>query len=245
MIDEERWIMHGLPKEDPSCITNVEDLIHYIHQVGFLPLFRSDIPGFSAEEHTASEDWFCGVPEKDPWEWRKIIVAGGEIAYGKFFDNRAGFISREYLPAFVNYRRDGYDFDARWDDELASVRSRKIMDLFSGEQSDRELYSFEMKKLAGFGSGGEKNFEGVVARLQMQMYLCVWDFRRRKNKNGDEYGWGIAIYCLPEHIFGDVFVKSEYKDDPKESARKIICRLKDLYPDATDRQIVRSLGKNK
>ena len=133
MIDEERWIMHGLPKEDPSCITSVDDLIYYIHQVGFLPLFRSDIPGFSAEEHTASEDWFCGVPEKDPWEWRKIIVAGGEIAYGKFFDNRAGFISREYLPAFVNYRRDGYDFDARWDDELASVRSRKIMDLFSGE----------------------------------------------------------------------------------------------------------------
>ena len=245
MIDEERWIMHGLPKEDPSCITNVEDLIHYIHQVGFLPLFRSDIPGFSAEEHTASEDWFCGVPEKDPWEWRKIIAAGGEIAYGKFFDNRAGFISREYLPAFVNYRRDGYDFDARWDDELASVRSRKIMDLFSGDQSDRELYSFEVKKLAGFGLGGEKNFEGEISRLQMKMYLCVRDFRRRKNKNGDEYGWGIAIYCLPEHIFGDAFVKSEYKDDPKESARKIICRLKDLYPDATERQIVRSLGKNK
>ena len=63
MIDEERWIMHGLPKEDPSCITNVEDLIHYIHQVGFLPLFRSDIPGFSAEEHTASEDWFCASEE--------------------------------------------------------------------------------------------------------------------------------------------------------------------------------------
>ena len=244
MIEEERWIMQGLPKDDPSCIKSVEELIHYINQVGFLPLFRSDISGFSAEEHTASEDWFSGDPEKDPWEWRKIIAAGGEIAYGKFFDNRAGFISKEYLPAFVNYRRDGYDFDARWDDELASVRSRKIMDLFSEDQSDRELYSFEVKILAGFGPGGEKNFEGVVTRLQMQMYLCVRDFRRRKNKKGDEYGWGIAIYCLPEHIFGDKFVKSEYKEDPKESARKIVCRIKELYPDVTDRQIVRALGKS-
>ena len=244
MLDEERWIMHGLPKDDPSCIKSVEELIHYINQVGFLPLFRSDIPGFSAEEHTAAEDWFCGDPDRDPWEWRKIIAAGGGIAYGKFFDNRAGFISKEYLPAFVNYRRDGYDFDARWDDELASVRSKKIMDLFSEDQSDRELYSFEVKKLAGFGPGGEKNFEGVVTRLQMQMYLCVRDFRRRKNKKGDEYGWGIAIYCLPEHIFGDKFVKSEYTEDPKASERKIVCRIKELYPNVTDRQIARSLGKS-
>ena len=244
MLDEERWIMHGLPKDDPSCIKSVEELIHYINQVGFLPLFRSDIPGFSAEEHTAAEDWFCGDPDRDPWEWRKIIAAGGGIAYGKFFDNRAGFISKGYLPAFVNYRRDGYDFDARWDDELASVRSKKIMDLFSEDQSDRELYSFEVKKLAGFGPGGEKNFEGVVTRLQMQMYLCVRDFRRRKNKKGDEYGWGIAIYCLPEHIFGDKFVKSEYTEDPKASERKIVCRIKELYPNVTDRQIARSLGKS-
>ena len=244
MIEEERWIMHGLPKEDPSCIKNVDDLAQYINQVGLLPLFRNDIPGFSAEEHTAAEDWFSGDPDTDPWEWRKIIAERGEIAYGKFFDNRAGFISRKYLPAFVNYRRDGYDFDARWEDELASVRSKKIMDLFSGDQSDRELYSFEVKKLAGFGSGGEKNFEGVVTRLQMQMYLCVRDFRRRKNKNGDEYGWGIAVYCLPEHIFGAEFVRSEYTEDPKDSARKVVCRIKELFPDATDRQIVHALGRS-
>ena len=244
MIEEERWVMHGLPKDDPSCIKSVDKLAQYIDQVGFLPLFRSDIPGFSAEEHTAAEDWFCGDPDRDPWEWRKIIAAGGGIAYGKFFDNRAGFISKEYLLAFVNYRRDGYDFDARWDDELAPVRSKKIMDLFSEDQSDRELYSFEVKKLAGFGPGGEKNFEGVVTRLQMQMYLCVRDFRRRKNKKGDEYGWGIAIYCLPEHIFGDKFVKSEYTEDPKVSERKIVCRIKELYPNVTDRQIARSLGKS-
>ena len=244
MIEEERWVMHGLAKDDPSCIKSADELARYIDRVGFLPLFRCDIPGFSVEEHTASEDWFCGVPEKDPWEWRKVIAASGAIAYGKFFDKRAGFISRRYLPAFVNYRRDGYDFDARWDDELASVRSKKIMDLFSGNQADRELYSFEVKALAGYGPGGEKNFEGEVTKLQMQTYLCVRDFRRRKNKKGVEYGWGIAVYCLPEHIFGEAFVRSGYGDAPKDSARKVISRIRELYPEATDRQIVRALGKS-
>ena len=36
----------------------------------------------------------------------------GKVAYGKFFDKKAGFISLEWLPYFANYRRSGYDFDA-------------------------------------------------------------------------------------------------------------------------------------
>lgn len=243
MTEEERWIMHGLDREDPSCIRSADDLARYIDQMGFLPLFRSGIPGFSAEEHTASEDWFCEAEDRDPWEWRKIIARGGEIAYGKFFGGRAGFISKKYLPDFVNCRRDGYDFDARWDDELASVRSKKIMDLFGGDQADRELYSFEVKKLAGYGPGGEKNFEGEMTKLQMQTYLCVRDFRRRKNKRGDEYGWGIAVYCTPEHIFGEALVRSGYGDAPEMSARKITDRIRELFPDVTGRQITAALGK--
>ena len=188
MMEEERWVMHGLNADDPNCIKNVEQLQEYIEKIGFLPLFRNEIPGFSVEEHTAADSWWSEDPESDPWEWRKIIAGNGRIAYGKFFDKKAGFISRGWLPAFANYRRDGYDFDARWDDELASIRSKKIMDLFAEENADRELYSFEVKKLAGFGGSGEKNFEGEITRLQMQTYLCVRDFRRRKNKAGKEYG---------------------------------------------------------
>ncbi|MBQ7371447.1 MAG: hypothetical protein IJW67_06135, partial [Blautia sp.] len=143
---------------------------------------------------------------------------------------------------FANYRRDGYDFDARWDDELAGIRSKKIMDLFAEEYADRELYSFEVKKLAGFGRNGEKNFEGELTRLQMQTYLCVRDFRRRKNKAGDEYGWGIAVYCLPEHIWGYDYVTGRYHQEPKDSALEIIGRVKELYPDAGDRALARVLG---
>ena len=242
MIEEERWILHGFDENDPERIRTVEELQCFIRRIGFLPLFRNEIPGFSVEEHTSPGGWWTGDAAIDPWEWRKIIAAGTDIAYGKFFDNKAGFIAREWFPAFANYRRDGYDFDARWDDELAGIRSKKIMDLFAEKKSDRELFSFEVKQLAGFGKGGEKNFEGEVTKLQMQTYLCVRDFKQRKNKKGEEYGWGIAVYCLPEHLWGYEYVTGEYGDEPERSAAKIMAHAKELYPDASEYDLAKVLG---
>lgn len=60
---------------------------------------------------TVPEYWWCEDPKVDPWMWREIIARSGEIAYGKFFDKKAGFISIDWLPIFANYRRDGYDFE--------------------------------------------------------------------------------------------------------------------------------------
>ena len=245
MAEEERWTMHGLSRQDPACIQSCDQLEEYILKVGFLPLFRNEIPGFSAEEHTCAEDWFSGDPERDPWEWRKLLAQRGNVAYGKFFDKKAGFISREWFPVFANYRRDGYDFDARWDDELAGIRSKKIMDLYMEEQSERELYSFEVKDLAGFKKDGEKNFEGEITLLQMQTYLVVRDFRRRVNRQGKEYGWGIAVYCTPEHLWGREYVTSGYREDPKNSAKKIFEHMALLYPDASVRQILKVTGLRK
>jgi len=242
MTEEERWVMQGLDPDDPACIKSVAQLEKYIDEVGFLPLFRGDIPGFSVEEHTAADGWWTDDPERDPWAWRQILAQRGHVAYGKFFDRKAGFISLEWLPVFANCRRDGYDFDALWDDEKASMRSKKIMDLFAEEFADRELYSFEVKKLAGYGKSGEKNFEGEITNLQMQTYLCVRDFKRKTSKKGEEYGWGIAVYCTPEHIWGRDLVTSCYREDPKISAEKIFLHMKKLYPQAGDRQIRRLLG---
>lgn len=191
------------------------------------------------EERTDPDAWWSGDPESDPWVWREIIAREGHIAYGKFFNGRAGFIFREWLPAFANYRRDGYDFDARWDDELASFRQKKIMDLFMGQGEERELFSYEVKSEAGFGKGGEKNFEGTLTALEMELYLVCADFRQRVNKRGDSYGWHIAVLAAPEHVFGAELVRSAYAEDPKESLAKIVNRVKELCPDAEEREILK------
>ncbi|MBR5267864.1 MAG: hypothetical protein IKU20_06710 [Lachnospiraceae bacterium] len=228
------WIMHGLEWDDPLRIRSAQELINYVNEVGFLPLFKNEIDGFSVEEHTWPQGWWSGDPEQDPWEWREEIARSGKVAYGKFFDKKAGFISLEWLPHFANYRRDGYDFDARYEDGLASFRSKRIMDQFLEHE---ELYSNELKELAGFGKGGEKNFPGIVTDLQMQTYLTVKDFRQRKNKKGQQYGWSIAIYAMPEQIWGYELVTMAYKEKPEGSKERIKSRVKEVFPWADDRQI--------
>lgn len=228
------WIMHGMSEDDPECILNVEQLSQFIEERGFIPLFKNSIPGFSVEEHTLPDYWWSGDTERNPWEWRKVIAADGKIAYGKFFDKKAGFIAPEWLPTFVNYRRDGYDFDALWEDGKAQLRQKKIMDLFD---DDTELFSNELKVKAGFSKGGEKNFEGIITSLQMEMYLCVRDFRCRVNKRMEPYGWPISVYCKPEHLWGYGVTTAAYDESPETCQDRIRARMCELYPDVTEKQL--------
>lgn len=240
MANEGRtWIMYGVDENDPYCIHTAEQLIEYINEIGFLPLFKNEIPGFSVEERTVAHYWWSGDRERDPWEWREIIAKSEKVAYGKFFNKKAGFISLEWLSYFANFRRGGYDFDALWDDAKANIRQKKIMDLFlNGE----ELLSSEIKRMAGFGKTGEKNFEGIITELQMQMYLCVRDFHRKRNKAGFNYGWPVAVYTTPEYLWGYELVTDAYSEKPSESAKRIYDYMKNQYPIATDKQIKKVLG---
>ena len=113
------------------------------------------------------------------------------------------------------------------------------MDMF---EDTEEFYSADLKKKAGFGKGGEKNFDGVAAELQMQTYLLVKDFRLRKRKSdGQEYGWPISVYTTPEQLWGYEHVTSGYQEDPKVSWLRLQERIQEEYPWADARQIGRVL----
>ncbi len=233
-LENGEWIMRGLEWDDPLRIRTWRELISYVDEVGFLPLFANDVPGFSAEEHVSPLFWWCGDPEQDPWEWRVLIARSGEVAYGKFFEQKAGFISREWFPVFANYRRDGYDFDARWDDELAGIRHKKIMDQF---EKQKEWIALDLKREAGFGKNGEKNFPGIITALQMQSYLVVRDFRCKVSKKGNEYGMPVCVYMKPEDIWGREMVTSAYGEAPEISGQRIREHLKKLWPQVTEKQL--------
>lgn len=233
------WIMHGIGEGDPHRIKTADELVAYINEVGFLPLFANAIPGFSVEERTLARDWWSDDPARDPWQWRQIIAAGGQVAYGKFFDKKAGFISLEWLPYFANARRDGYDFDARWEDGKASNRARKIMELFADGE---ERFSYQIRQLAGFGKDGEKNFEGTITGLQMETYLVIRDFRCRFNKHGAPYGWPIAVYAAPEALWGYDVVTAAYSESPEKSHERFYQHMRRIWPIATERQLRKVLG---
>ncbi len=227
------WIIKGLDHRDPDRLKSADELIRYVNKAGFLPLFKNDIDGFSVEEHAASRYWWTGMPE-DPWEWREDCAKSAQVAYGKFFGKKAGFISLEWLPVFVNYRRDGYDFESLYDDGKAQNRQKKIMDLFS--LRDR-WFSYEIKREAGFGKGGEKNYEGTVTSLMSMCYLVVCDFQRRISKRGAEYGMKVSQYSTPEALWGYENVTKCYCEEPMQSAERIVSHIKKLYPNACDEAI--------
>ena len=87
------WIIHGVTWDDPKCIHDVDEAVEYINRVGFLPLFKNEIPGFSLEERTVAEYWWSDDPVRDPWRWRIAIAKRHDVLYGKFFAKKAGFIS--------------------------------------------------------------------------------------------------------------------------------------------------------
>ena len=234
-----QWIMRGLSRDDPNRIKNADELITLIDEVGFLPLFETKVPGFSVEERTCSWDWWSGDPEKDPWEWRERIAESGRAVYGHFFDRKAGFVSLKMFPKFMNVRRDGYPFDAYWDDGLASFREKKIMDCLPLGKS---MFSTELKIAAGFGKGGEKNFSGTVAGLMHKTYLCVACYRRRVNRQGYPYGWPIGVYTAPETLFGEAFLEPGYENDPEQDKAALTDLLQKQYPGAERSLLEKYIG---
>ena len=214
-------------------VRTLEELLALIEELGFLPFFKNSIEGFSVEDCCPPELWFADDAD-GPWEWKGPIAKSGKCIYGKFFNGKAGFVSRAWMPDFVNDRRDGYDFDARFDDELASYKDKALFDTIA----QRELIlSTDLKKLLNYRQGGNTGFDTVITRLQMQGYVCVGDFVYRTDKFGKPYGWGIAQYTTPEVVFGYEEVTSAYRKEPEESREKMVAYLAEVLADASEEQV--------
>jgi hypothetical protein len=233
-----KWVMEGLADNDPHRIKSSKELSTYINEIGFLPLFKNNVLGFSVEEITGCNSWWSDNREEDPWSWREVIATEGKIAYGKLFGNRAGFVAREWYPYLASFRRDGYDFDSRYEDGLASHRAKRIIEVL--EQCE-DMLSNELKVTAGFGKGGEKGYEGTLTSLQMQTYITVKNFRRRYNKKNEEYGWSVASYTLSENLFGADHVRSAYHLDTVQAKDKIVEFLMSKFPLADRSDIERAI----
>ena len=219
-----------------DCLRCPDDVVELTEALGFLPFFANGIPGFSVEEHTPRELWFT---EADgPWEWKGPIARTKRCLYGKFFGGKAGFISLEWFPDFANYRRDGFDFDSRYESGLAS---RKDMNVYGTVSRYGTVLSKKLKSLCGYSKGGERGFDGVITRLQMQTYICVADFEYMRDKYGKQYGWGVARYSTPEELLGYEAVTSAYSREPAESLERILDHLKKVLPEADGARLLKMI----
>lgn len=223
---------------DNFKIDSMDALIKLIDEVGFVPFFVNDIKGFSLEEHITDRCWYYGSDPWEAWEWKGPVIRKSGCAYGKFLKNKAMYISAKWFPDFANFRRDGYDFDARYDDGLASRNEKELFELID---ENAPILSKPLKKIGNYSKNGRKGFDGIITKLQKLCYVITSDFKYTTDKNGDRYGWGIAEYTTAEKHFGKKFTDTVYKHSPEESYEKIVKHFKKILPEATEVQIEKIL----
>lgn len=222
------------------------DLIEAIDRLGIVPFFANDIPGFSIEENIAPEAYFSDQP--GVWEWKGEVIQEARCAYGKFFNKKAAFVRKDLYYDLANYRRDGYDFDARVADGLANYNEEFLYGIITSRHS---MTSKTAKALGGYVKPREKGkdawiprkgFDTTVSALQMKGYIVIIDFDYEVDRKGEFYGWGIARYSTPEQFFGKPFMRNVYKRTPEDSYRRLYRRIRKINPEAPKELIERFLG---
>ncbi len=219
-----------------TLIHSGAQLSAYIQEVGFLPLLRSSVWGFSAEEVVDDDCRYVVFPDGGwdwpLWKWKGPIVAEGNCLYGKFFDSKAGFISREWWPDFCNYRRS----------KNPAPAENSIEDVILTTLAEQgSLITRELRAACGFtGPKMRSRFDAYVTRLQMACRIVTEDFVYPQDKHGHEYGWGWALLTTPETLYGH---KACHCDRPPEESYALMAdHLHRLLPEASERQITKILA---
>ncbi len=219
-------------------VRRMQDLAAAVERFGIVPLFENSIRGFSVEEHVDPRCWFSGT-EDGVWEWKGPVIRASGCAYGKLFEKKAAFVSREVFLDLANYRRDGYDFDARYDDGLASRQDKELYELIEARSP---ILSGQLKALGGYRKDGRKGFDTSMTRLQAQGYVLISDFVYQEDRFGRRYGWGTAEYSTPEKWLGESFTERVYAREPAESRERLLALLRELCPQAGEKALLRFLG---
>jgi len=211
------------------------ELMEYIQEVGFLPLLASGIYGFSAEDVVDDDCRYVVNPDGGwdwpLWKWKGPVVTEGNCVYGKFFDKKAGFISKEWWPDFYNYRRSVCAVP-----EEGSIEESILMIL----REHGSLITRELRAACGFtGTKMRGKFDGYVTRLQMGCYIVTEDFVYPLDKHNREYGWGWSLLTTPEQLLG--VHACQCHRTAQESYDRMFAHFKSILPEATEEQIKRIL----
>ena len=210
-------------------IHNCSELIEYINEIGFLPLLRMGLNGWSAEEAVDEECRYVPLPdggwEWPLWEWKGEIIQESGCAYGKFFNRKAAFISREWWPDFCNHRRSVFPHPKEGSIEDMILQTLKE----NGSMITRDL-----RKACGFtGTKMRGKFDSYISRLEMGGYIVTENFINPKDKHGQKYGWGWALLTTPESFLG----KDSCHPDrtPEESRQRMRNHFQKLFPHSDER----------
>ena len=217
-------------------VGSAAELMTLIDEIGFLPLLDSGIYGFSAEDIVDEDCRYVvfsdGGWDWPLWKWKGQIVTDMPCLYGKFFNKKAGFISKTWWADFCNYRRSKFPLP-----ESDSIEG-SILDTLRMTGS---LITRELRAACGFnGKGMRSKFDGYITKPQMATYIVTEDFVYPQDKHGKEYGWGWSLLNTPEALYGKEACTCSHS--PEDSFQRLVAQFKKILPEATEMQMLRLIG---
>lgn len=219
-----------------ELIHTCPELVDYINEIGFLPLLRMGIDGWSAEDAVDEESQYTRLPdggwEWPLWEWKGSVLRESRCAYGKFFKRKAAFVSSEWWPDFCNYRRSLYPYP-----EEGSVEEAVLATL----KSEGSLITRELRAACGFtGPKMRSRFDAYLTRLEMGCYIVTEDFIYPRDSHGREYGWGWSLLTTPESLFGREACSPDRTS--QESYDRLLEHFRKILPDMPEKTYNSLLG---
>lgn len=178
--------------------------------------------------------WHTEDTETDPWEWRmRVLNEETDIAYGKFFFKKSGYITKEWYPYFYAVRRGSRELEEEYEQGNISLFARKIYHLFI---EYKELPLHLIKQYGGFKGEDKSKFDAAMTELQMKFYITMCGRARKVSKAGEEYGWSSTVFCLKEDFFEEDIIRLALDIKPEDAYNKIFQWINKLNANANPKK---------
>lgn len=181
--------------------------------------------------------WHTGDPETDPWEWRmRVLEERDDIAYGKLFFQKSGFITREWYPDFLAVRRQGASLKDAYQEGRISHYAKRVYEAMEGHEA---LALHELKRAAAFSKEDASKFDRALVELQGKMYLTLCGRQQKRSQTGEAYGWSSTVLCKAEAFFGPEVWEASLGIRPEAAQERIAAQVLRLNPAADAKKISR------
>lgn len=216
---------------DINKINSYADFCTEIQKIGF------SIGGGNAEGIFTIAQYYTnrikdhtGDIDTDPWEWRiKGITECDNLAYGKLFFGKSGWITKEWYPYFLSVRRKGRTFEEEYYDGMLPVLAKDVYRLIV-ENPNISLY--EIKTMLELGKERKSAFDKAITELQMKMYITISGQKQKISNEGKPYGWPVTTFCTIEEFWGNSILEDSKDIDPLLASDLITKRILELNENA-------------
>ncbi len=206
-------------------IHNQSELAKAVDLIGFLPLLKNGMGNWSAQMLTDEKCQYKKLPsgkwEWLMWYWKGPVIKESGCAYGRFFHDAKGFISKEWWPDFCNVRRSSYPYPKEGSVEETILYILKTHHSLTTKKL-RDACGFTDKKLRG-------KFNTFLSHLEKGCYVITEDFVYSHDKQGNDYGWGTSLLTPAENLMGKEACNIDRT--PEESLKRMIDHIKSIMHD--------------